>query len=130
MKSAFVLFHSNYIAELKFANVKDGIARIGDKEIVVDKAKPFMLKTKFSSVPLYMVKWDSLIPLEPKDFTVYETHVTPEILKRSVELKLWHFLLKRFRAEIGAMSWVQMMLLIFAGMILMFLFIKFKLIPI
>lgn len=129
MKSAFMLFHTDYTTELKMAKVKDGIARIENKEFVVDKAKPFILKTRFSTIPLYLVKWDSLIPIEPKDLQVYETNITPEMYKRSVELKLWHFLLKRFRAEIGAMSWIQVMIFMFIGMILMYLFVKFKLIP-
>lgn len=130
VKSAFLFFHSNYTTELKFADVKDGIARIENKELVVDKAKPLMLKTRFSTIPMYLFKWDSLIPIEPKDFRIYETEITPEMLKRIVEMKLWHFLLKRFRAEIKLASWAQVMMFIIFGMIIMFIFIKFKLIPI
>ncbi|MCW1312773.1 MAG: hypothetical protein OH338_05090 [Candidatus Parvarchaeota archaeon] len=130
MKSAFLLFHTDYTTELKFANVKDGVARIEDKEIVVDKAKPLILKTRFASVPLYLFKWDSLVPIEPKDLRIYETEITPEMLKRMVEMKLWHFLLKRFRAEIKIASWLQVMGFMILGMIVMFLFIKFRLIPI
>lgn len=130
MKSAFLFFHSDYTTELKFADVKDGIARIENKEIVVDKAKPFVLKTRFATIPFYMFKWDSVVPIEPKDLKIYETNITPEMLKRLVELKIWHFLLKRFRAELGIINWMQIMMFVILGMITMFLLVKFKLIPI
>jgi len=130
MKSLFLLLHSNYIAELKKATIRDGCVRIGNKEFIVDQVKPFLVKTRWGALPLYVVKWDTLYPLEPKDFKIYESAITPEMQKRGVELKFWHFLLKRFRAALPAFNMIYFMLALFVGMITMYVLIHFRVIPI
>ncbi len=130
MKSLFILLHSNYIAEIKKSTIKDGFVRIEDKEFMVDNVKPFLVKTKWGALPLYIVKWDTLYPLEPKDFNIYESPITPEMQKRGVELKFWHFLLKRFGARLPGFNIIYFMLALLVGMITMYVLMHFRIIPI
>jgi hypothetical protein len=129
MKALFLLFHTDYLAEVVRADVKDGRALIGHKEIIVKDARPFLVKTMFGAMPLYMINWETCLPIGIKDLNIYETPITPEMLKRSVELKLWHFLLKRFRAELEfGMNWFYFFLATVLGMIVMYLLFHFHVI--
>lgn len=130
MKSLFLLLHSDYLAEIRRSEVKDGVARIEDKEFIVDYAKPFLVKTRWGALPLYVLKWDTLTPLEPKGFKIYESPITPEMHKRGVELKFWHFLLKRFRAELPTFNIMWFMMALLVGMVTMFVLIKFRILPV
>lgn len=63
-----LLFHTNYIAEKKKFDIKDGKAVIDDKEFIVDRVQPFiLLKKRFfvtKAVPLYLLKWDKIEPIK------------------------------------------------------------------
>ena len=59
-----VNFHSNYNIEICRRSVRDGVVKIGNKEWVVDEAKPFMLKKTFGEEPVYFLNWKSLVPMD------------------------------------------------------------------
>jgi hypothetical protein len=69
MRSEFLIFDTDFTAQLKKANVKDGKVVIGNKEFLTDKAHPFSLKTFAGTRPLYLLKWNAL---EPMKFEVKE----------------------------------------------------------
>jgi hypothetical protein len=129
MKALFMMFHSDYLTEVATADVKDGKAVIGHKEYDVKKARPFIIKRLFGCMPLYMVNFDSGVPIEPQGFKVYDTAITPEMQKRSIELKMWHFLLKRFRAELPSASMMAFLMTTVLGMVVMYILFYMKIIP-
>jgi len=130
MKALCLLFHSDYLVEIVKKKVKDGKIIIGNKEFNVDRAIPFYVKTWLGVLPMYMLKWDSQEVMEPKDFKVYETPVTPEMLKRSVELKIFHFLLRRIAGyEMRPAIW-QFILATLLGMFAMYILIAARVIVI
>lgn len=63
-KAVALIFDTDFTSEMRDVKVKDGKIVISDKEWVVDKTTPFQHKTAFGMRPLYMLKWNSLIPLE------------------------------------------------------------------
>ena len=79
MKGIFIIFDTDYNATIKKANIKNGKVVIGDKEWVVDKAKPFLVRTMFGKTyPLYLLKWNSVFPANPKVEEEVRTFVDPE----------------------------------------------------
>jgi hypothetical protein len=127
----FFLFHSNYTFEAVKRTIKDGVVRIGNKEWIVDKIVPFRLKKILGDEPVYMLNWKSLVPMSPKDFNVIETDMTPEMFKRLVELKIFDFLLKRFKAETPIVQNVWMLIAVGAvvGALALYGLIMFKVLP-
>jgi hypothetical protein len=65
-----LLFDTEFTAEYKNQEIKDGSITIDKFEFIVDKAKPFLIKKKgFMSrflgtpvTPLYFLKWNILLP--------------------------------------------------------------------
>lgn len=57
-----LMLDTNYIGEIKKCKVVGGSLFIGDREYFVDDINPIQLKGMFGSIPLYICKWDSLIP--------------------------------------------------------------------
>jgi len=70
-KAKALFMDSDYTAELKSVDADGGSIIIDKKyEHVVDKTKPIILKTGFlSNTPLYICKWDSLVPVKFKRVT-------------------------------------------------------------
>jgi hypothetical protein len=129
--AVLIQFHSNYEIEICRRNVRDGVVKIGDKEWVVDEARPFTLKKPFGEEPVYFLNWKSLVPMDfEEDFKVYETEITPEMLKRIVELKIFTFLLRRFKTEQAVGNIWNILLGIIGGAIITYALIAFKIIPI
>jgi hypothetical protein len=64
MKAAALIFDTDFTAEMHDVKLKDGKIQYADKEWVADKTTPFQLKTSFGMRPLYLLKWNSLIPIE------------------------------------------------------------------
>jgi len=85
MRVKALLLDTDFIGEIRNTKVKDGRIRIDNKEFRVDKSRPIILKSGFfAKKPLYILKWDSLIPAEYK---LKETVVSPaDIEKFTVEI--------------------------------------------
>jgi hypothetical protein len=74
-----LLFHTDFMAEKKKIEIKDGKVVIDDKEFLVDRVKPFMMMTKrlgrVSIKPIYLLKWDKI---EPAPYEMTETEIDGE----------------------------------------------------
>jgi len=68
-KPKALFFHTNYIAEMKDIEIKDGKIKVENKEFIADRVKPFFLKHKGKLVPLYLLYWRVI---EPLNFDVVE----------------------------------------------------------
>jgi hypothetical protein len=70
MRGQFLLFDTDYTAVMLRSTIKDGKVTIGKgddaKEFVVDKTRPFQLKTPLGTRPLYLLKWNSIAPMNFK----------------------------------------------------------------
>ena len=83
MKASILLLDTDFNARLiRKVPVKDGKVLLKKgrekKEFIVDKARPFYLRTFFGSRPLYICKWSSIIPLEFDVKEKYETFVNEQ----------------------------------------------------
>lgn len=85
MKAKFLIFHTNYDAELVTAKIKKGFARIRDMEFPVSNVKHFNIKTLFGTQPLYIFKWNSIYPVE---FDVKEEEEAVYVDEKGREIKL------------------------------------------
>jgi hypothetical protein len=122
-------FNSKTSCEIYKRDVKDGKVVIKDKEFIVGDAKPFSLKTFFGNVDLYLLRWDSPYPISPEGFEIYNFEITPEMLKRIVELKILNFLIKRIKGPEGIEQ--NIFPLIFglaAGALILYILIKMHII--
>jgi|GEM_PF-5630105 hypothetical protein len=79
MSEKALILYSDFTGELKKIDIKDGKAIIGEKEFIVDRASPIILKKKrlFSNKiePFYIFKWDKV---EPVHFVQTETEIDDE----------------------------------------------------
>lgn len=61
-----ILFHTDFTAEEVKFEIKDGKAVIDNKEFIVDRTAPIMLRKKILGrtrfVPYYILKWDKIEP--------------------------------------------------------------------
>jgi hypothetical protein len=63
IKASAIIFHTDFIGELKKVKVNEGTITLGDKEWFVGKIEPFMIKTGISSArPFYFLQHNSLYP--------------------------------------------------------------------
>lgn len=63
-KATCILFDTNFSAEMKKENIKDGKIILYDKEFFVDKVRPFTITDTFGGTRLlYLFKWNMLEPL-------------------------------------------------------------------
>jgi len=71
-----ILLHTDFMGEEKKIEIKDGKAVIDDKEFIMDRATPFLIKTKRLGrtilKPLYIMKWDKV---EPVQYTLGEREI-------------------------------------------------------
>jgi hypothetical protein len=75
MRSTFLFFDTDFTAEFVRAKIKNGKVLLKDGEHIVDKTKPFMLKSTLAPRPLYLMKWNSVYPM------TFEVKETIQILK-------------------------------------------------
>ncbi|MFQ6119455.1 MAG: hypothetical protein ACE5KE_06170 [Methanosarcinales archaeon] len=74
MKAKQLIFNTDYTAEFFSKKVKNGAILTEDKEFVIDRAKPMMLKRNgflssifgSKSIPFYLLKWNILVPAQFK----------------------------------------------------------------
>jgi hypothetical protein len=91
MKSKFLIFDTNHHAGYETMDIKDGKVSKDDKEWIVDKAKPVLLEkagffSRFlgaSLMPLYLLKWNILLPV---DYELKETKMKFDELLNSANL--------------------------------------------
>lgn len=62
IKGRGLFFHTNFDAEFKKIKINDGSVIIDDKEFFVSDMKAINLKTSTGVKPLYLFRWDSLLP--------------------------------------------------------------------
>ena len=74
-----IILMTDFTAEKKKINIKDGKAIVDDKEFILDRVMPFMIKQsrlgRTTIKPFYILKWDKA---EAAHFTVTETEVDGE----------------------------------------------------
>jgi hypothetical protein len=74
-----LIMYTDFTGEKKKIDIKDGKCVIDDKEFLVDRARPIMIKSrrlgKTSIKPFYFLKWDKI---EPAHFVVYEREIDGE----------------------------------------------------
>jgi hypothetical protein len=63
MRAAFLLFDTDFTAQLVRKNIKNGKVVLKDGEHIVDKTKPLILQSGLGTRPLYLVKWNSIYPM-------------------------------------------------------------------
>jgi len=74
-----LLFNSHNEAIMRNVEVKDGVIEVEGKRFFVGAYTPLLIKGRFGYEPLYILKWDSLVPsknLNP---------LKPELLKKLFE---------------------------------------------
>jgi hypothetical protein len=90
MRGAFLFLDTDFTAELKRANIKNGKVNLADGEHIVDKTTPFQLKSAFGTRPLYIMKWNSVYPMtfkiEEKIQTLKDVETGKEIQLSTKEL--------------------------------------------
>ena len=71
MKARHLIFHTDHTAEFVDGEVADGSMSNQDKEFIMDKAKPILIKKRglfgrffAGHYPLYMLKWNILLPAQ------------------------------------------------------------------
>jgi len=76
MSEKAILLHTDFMGEEKKIEIKDGKAVIDDKEFIMDRPQPFLLKSKrlgrTTLKPLYIMKWDKV---EPVQYVVNERQI-------------------------------------------------------
>jgi len=79
MSEECLLLHTDFTAEKKKIEVKDGKAVIDDKEFIVDRVQPIMIKQRrFGRTrikPFYILKWDKV---EPVNYVIDEREIDGE----------------------------------------------------
>jgi hypothetical protein len=74
-----LLFLTNFTAERRKIDIRDGKCIIDDKEFIIDRVQPFLLMKKrlFKTTikPIYLLKWDKI---EPVNYVIEETEVDGE----------------------------------------------------
>lgn len=139
VKTRILFFDSKNEARLKKVKVKDGMVDIEGKSYIVDASVPLHLKTRFGFVPLYILKWDSIVPatninpaklpatrVDPKFKTPKETKMTPELLKKLISLKILGNMITTPKKLPGGL--IFMIIGSIVGMLIMYSIIYFKLI--
>ena len=89
MKEKFLVFKTDFTAEMVSSKVKDGKTVIGNKEFEVDKTRPFTLKTAFGNRVFYLLKWNSLYPMTfavKEDVKTYRDDTGKELQVKTQEL--------------------------------------------
>ena len=158
-----LIFDTNYIAEMKKAKLEEGFLKIGNMQIPVDKSRHFTLKRKIfhlftTTVPLFILKWNSIYPMEfevaeskeatyvdesgreitlyrkelvPADIEFYEEKkkIYPELVKDVTEIKF----LKRMKSYLeprgrGELPILPLLLALILGAVIMYFLITSKLI--
>lgn len=96
----FLVFNTKHDCQLIKGKVVDGEGHVGDKDFVVDKTEPLLLKEenskflqllgdKYKFYPLYFVKWDRNQPLTLKDIKDIESiDIKQQTLKPNMVRKL------------------------------------------
>jgi hypothetical protein len=74
-----LILETNFMGQRKKIDIKDGKAVIDDKEFIVDRVQPFMIKQKrlgrTTIKPFYILKWDKV---EPVNYMIEETEIDGE----------------------------------------------------
>lgn len=97
-----MLFDTEFTAEYKSEEIKDGSITIDKLEFIVDKAKPFLIKKKgflskffgTSVTPLYFLKWNILLPAHFKveekkgKLSILKDKIQSEDVKKEIEKKI------------------------------------------
>lgn len=82
MADRALLLDTEFTAKLVKVKVKDGKGIVKDgkaeKEFILDRARPFLLKSRLGTKRLYILKWDSLEPLNFDVRTKTIEYVNPE----------------------------------------------------
>jgi hypothetical protein len=64
VKAKLLIFDTDFTAKEAVGEVKDGTVVLKDKEWLVDKTKPFIIKDFLGrQMPLYLLKWNSVTPM-------------------------------------------------------------------
>lgn len=74
-----IIFDTDFTAMIKVLKVKNGKVAYKDKEWYVDRTKPMTLQSAFgSNRPLYLLKWNTVIPMDFDVTNKTTTLVNPE----------------------------------------------------
>ncbi|MEM2446771.1 MAG: hypothetical protein QW734_08950 [Candidatus Bathyarchaeia archaeon] len=128
----FLVLESNYTGQFYNREIIDGKVRIGNYEWYVDGFTPFSIKKPFGGEEkFYILSKKSLYPVSPKDLKIEETPVTPHLLKRIVELKIFDFLLKRIKSgEEPRLNYLQVAMFVLFGVVLGYILVVMKVLPV
>jgi hypothetical protein len=63
VKCKILYLNSDFTGKIKTAKIKDGMIKIEDKEFVVGDTKQIDLQGMFCCTPLFIYKWNSLLPI-------------------------------------------------------------------
>lgn len=76
MSEEALILHTDFMAERKKIDIKDGKTVIDDKEFIVDRVQPFMIRQRrlgrTTIKPFYILKWDKA---EAAHFVIDETEI-------------------------------------------------------
>jgi len=132
-KKAVIFFeNSDGIFTMHKVAIRNGEVNVGKLAWHVGRFPPFgWIKTMFGFVPFWIVNYKSALPIMRKDVIDPSkfAKITPQILGTILELKMLHFLLKRVR-KLPSMDYTPMLMMLMAGMLVMYVLIYFKVIPI
>jgi hypothetical protein len=75
-----LIMHTDFMGEKKKIDIKDGKCVVDDKEFIVDRVQPIMLRQRrlgrTTIKPLYFLKWDKV---EPAHFVIDEKEIDGEM---------------------------------------------------
>jgi len=132
-KAWILMFDSNYDARLVKAEVEDGTVIIDDKEFIVDETNPLLLRAGLFKgyKPLYIVKWDSLEPMQiMPNFNKKgnPSNIDPKTFRRMSDMRILSNLVRPVRKV--SFNFIWMILGIGVGAIILYALITFGFMPI
>jgi len=133
MNARLLYFIQSDIAELVKKKIEDGMVTIGNKRWNIDTSSPIFLKKTLGYEPLFIIKHDNVMPdnvlnpIKPQFIKDKDDKINPEILRKTMSLKILGNMLK-VKKEI---NWVMATLLgIGFGAFLVYYLIVMKIIKI
>jgi len=80
-----LILNTDFTAEEVDLNIENGSAIVNDSEFIINDSQPILIKKKGKFVnPLYILKWDSLIPMK---MAIEREVITKEELEKNYDLK-------------------------------------------
>jgi hypothetical protein len=88
-RANFLMFDTDFSAELMTGKIVNGKVILGETEHFVDKTPPFHLKKGLGTRPLYLMKWNSIYPMtfevqEKKGTINFPDGTTKEIISKDL----------------------------------------------